>query len=118
MITSIISKLPFINKEQTIDYYVNQLGFILKSDYNDYMIMELDKAEIHFFSYPDLKPDKSDFMVYVRIDNDIEDPYQRIQDNDVMIHPNGKLELKPWKQKEFSIIDTNGTLLTFGQAIN
>lgn len=118
MIIAIIPKLPFINKEQTIDYYVNRLGFILKSDYGDYMIMELDKAEIHFFSYPDIKPDKSDFMIYVRIDNDIEELYQRIQDDGVMIHPNGKLEVKPWKQQEFSITDTNGTLITFGQAVN
>lgn len=35
----------------------------------------------------------------------------------ISIHPNGKLEKKPWNQIEFSIIDPNGTLLTFGQFI-
>ena len=116
MITSAIPKLPFIHKQQTIDYYVSQLGFTLKSDYGEYMIMELEKAELHFFSFPNLKPDKSDFMVYLRIDKGIEELYEKFQEQNVRIHPNGKLEVKPWKQQEFSVLDTNGTLLTFGQA--
>jgi hypothetical protein len=56
-------------------------------------------------------------MIYLRIDAAIETFYQQLQDLKVVIHPNGKLELKPWNQKEFSILDPNGTLLTFGQAI-
>jgi len=43
--------------------------------------------------------------------------YQMFQKKGIAIHPNGKLEVKHWKQKEFSVIDPNGTLLTFGQAI-
>jgi hypothetical protein len=37
--------------------------------------------------------------------------------NGVSIHPNGSLEIKPWKQKEFSILDSDYNLLTFGEAI-
>jgi hypothetical protein len=44
--------------------------------------------------------------------------YQMFQKEGIVIHPNGKLEDKPWKQSEFSVIDPNGTLLTFGQAIS
>ena len=117
MIISVVPKLPFLNKQESIDYYVNKLGFTLRSDYGDYLIIELDKAELHLFSYPGLKPGSSDFMVYLRIDNGIEDLYQKLQRQSVPIHPNGKLEVKPWKQQEFSITDPNGTLLTFGQAI-
>jgi hypothetical protein len=36
----------------------------------------------------------------------------------VPIHPNGKLELKPWMQKEFSILDPDHNLLTFGEAFS
>jgi hypothetical protein len=32
------------------------------------------------------------------------------------IHPNGKLQTKPWGQKEFSILDPDNNLLTFGQS--
>ncbi|MDB5013164.1 MAG: Glyoxalase/bleomycin resistance protein/dioxygenase [Daejeonella sp.] len=117
MISRIIPKLPFIDKQQTLQFYVNQLGFVLQSDYGDYLIIDLANAELHFFSYPELKPEKSDFMIYLRIDDGIEKMYQIIQEHGVKIHPNGKLEDKPWGQQEFAIIDPNGTLLTFGQSI-
>jgi uncharacterized glyoxalase superfamily protein PhnB len=96
---------------------VNQLGFKLASDYGDYLIINFPQAELHFFCYTDLDPLKSDFMIYLRVSDDIEGLYQSLQAQGVVIHPNGKLEDKPWKQREFSVIDPNGSLLTFGQAI-
>lgn len=116
MITSVIPKLPFIDKQKTIDFY-KQLGFILQSDYVDYLITRSAEVELHFFSYPTLIPAKSDFMVYLRVSNDIETLYLQVQQKGIAIHPNGKLEDKSWKQREFAILDPNGTLLTFGQAI-
>ena len=118
MITTAIPKLPFIEKQQTMDFYVNQLGFKLISDYGDYLILHHGNVELHFFSFVGLVPQKSDFMIYLRIDNEIESYYTKLQDLGVQIHPNGKLETKAWHQKEFSIIDPSGTLLTFGQASN
>jgi uncharacterized glyoxalase superfamily protein PhnB len=117
MITRVVPKLPFIEKQQTIEFYVNGLGFSLQSDYGDYFIISFSEAELHFFSYPGLDRNKSDFMIYLRVNTGIEDLYETLQKNNIAIHPNGKLEDKPWKQREFSIIDPNGTLLTFGQAI-
>lgn len=116
MITSAIPKLPFIDSQETRDYYA-RLGFSLRSDYGNYLIMSLDGVELHFFSFPDLVPAKSDFMIYLRIDEDIEGVYQGFQERGIPIHPNGELEDKPWGQKEFAMIDPNGTLLTFGQAL-
>ncbi len=118
MITSVAPKLPFIDKQQTVDFYGNQLGFKLRSDYGEYIIMELESAELHFFAYPELKPDKSDFMIYLRIDNSIEKLYEKCLKSNPPFKRLGKLEIKPWGQKEFPIIDPNGTLLTFGQASN
>lgn len=116
MITTAIPKLPFIDKQKTLDYYVNQLGFDLISDYGDYLILNQERVEMHFFSFAGFVPQKSDFMIYLRIDDNIEEYYQELQDLGVEIHPNGKLETKSWHQKEFSLIDPNGTLLTFGQS--
>jgi hypothetical protein len=116
MITSIIPKLPFIEKQKTIDFYV-QLDFRLQSDYGDYVIMSSEQTELHFFSFTSLQPAKSDFMIYLRV-NVVESLYTALQKKGIAIHPNGKLEVKPWNQKEFSILDTNGTLLTFGQPIS
>lgn len=117
MITTVIPKLPFIEKQKTLDFYMNKLNFTLNSDYGDYVILSLDAIELHFFSFPDLKPENSDFMIYLRVDSDIENYYNKLQNSGIEIDSNRKLQTKPWNQKEFSIIDSNGTLLTFGQSI-
>lgn len=116
MLISAVPKLPFRDKETTVAYYVDRLGFSLQSDYGDYLILKMDSAEIHFFSYPELDPARSHFMVYLRVDN-IDECYRRFIDRAVEIHPNGSLETKPWGQKEFSLLDPDNTLLTFGQAV-
>ncbi|KPM47377.1 bleomycin resistance protein [Jiulongibacter sediminis] len=117
MISSVVPKIPFIEKEETLNYYSEGLGFELLSDWGDYLIMKKEGAELHFFHFPKLKPRKSDFMIYLRVSEGIEEFYQNVQEKGVKIHPNGPLEAKPWNQKEFSLIDPAGTLLTFGQAI-
>lgn len=33
------------------------------------------------------------------------------------LHPNGHLQVKPWGQKEFAILDPDNNLLTFGQGV-
>ena len=116
MITQIIPKLPFINKEETLLYFTEKLGFSMVSDYGDYCILKINSEEIHFFEYKNLDPKKSDFMIYLRIEK-IDEFYKNLQTKNVEIHPNGKLETKPWNQKEFSLLDPNGTLLTFGESI-
>ncbi|PIQ48146.1 MAG: glyoxalase/bleomycin resistance/extradiol dioxygenase family protein [Cytophagales bacterium CG12_big_fil_rev_8_21_14_0_65_40_12] len=117
MITAVVPKLPFINKQDTLTFYVNYLGFTLRSDYGDYLIMDKDSIELHFFLFPKLEPSKSDFMIYLRIDNDIEGLHAEYLKNAQSIRFIVKLETKPWGQKEFSIADPNGTCLTFGQAV-
>ena len=116
MLQTIIPKIPFIDKEKTLNYYTN-LGFKLTADYEDYLILENTQLEIHFFHYPNLEKEKSDFMLYIRC-SEIENLYQNLQNNQFEIHPNGPLETKPWGQKEFSLIDPNGTLLTFAESTN
>ena len=116
MISAVIPKLPFINKDETIDFY-NTIGFQLDADYGQYLIFSLEQTELHFFSHDNLNPKKSEFMIYLRVNAEIEKLYNKLIDSGISIHPNGKLEKKPWNQMEFSIIDPNGTLLTFGQFV-
>lgn len=66
MISLVIPKLPFIDKEKTTDYY-QKLGFELAADHGDYLITKYKNLEIHFFRFEDLLPEKSDFMIYLRI---------------------------------------------------
>jgi hypothetical protein len=37
--------------------------------------------------------------------------------NKTPIHPNGKLQNKPWGQREFALLDPDNNLLTFGQSL-
>jgi uncharacterized glyoxalase superfamily protein PhnB len=118
MISKIISKLPFINKADTLAFYCEKLGFSLSADYGDYLIMKIDDLELHFFAFANLIPDKSDFMIYLVVDTEIDLMYNRLITSGVDIHPNAPIEDKIWGQREFAIIDPNGTLLTFGQSIS
>lgn len=117
MITQIIPKLPFIDKEKTVAFYTEIIGFTMVQDYGDYFILKIDEQEIHFFSYTTLAPHESDFMIYLRL-TDIENFYKTLQEKGTKIHPNGALETKPWQMLEFSMTDPNGTLLSFGEPKN
>jgi hypothetical protein len=75
-----------------------------------------DGVEIHFFAFRDLDPRENYGQVYIRT-NDINGLYQSFLDKGVAIHPNGHLETKPWGQREFSLLDPDNNLLTFGQGI-
>ena len=116
MLTDISPKLPMRDKEVTREFYVNRLGFREYGDYDGYLMVRKDKIEIHFFEFKELNPKDNYGQVYIRTDN-IEGFYQMLLDNKTNIHPNGPLETKPWGQKEFSVLDPDTNLLTFGQSI-
>ena len=118
MLTSINPKLPMRNISVTRDFYVNQLGFKQwGNNYDEYLMMEKDNIQIHFFAYKELDQKENYSGVYIRTD-DIDNLYQTIISNNGAIHPNGHLEEKPWGQKEFSMLDPDNNLLTFGQSLH
>jgi hypothetical protein len=116
MLTNINPKLPMRDKVLTKNFYVNQLNFKALGEYPEYLIVAKDNIEIHFFEFKDLDPKENYGQVYIRTD-DIEVFYQSLLANKITIHPNGDLQLKPWGQKEFSLLDPDNNLLTFGQSL-
>lgn len=117
MLTSIHPKLPMRNKAATREYYINQLGFDqFGGDYEDYLMVQKDDIQIHFFLFKELNPKENYGQVYIRT-NDIDALYQYMLDNKVPVHPAAPLQLKPWGQKEFSLLDPDNNLLTFGQGV-
>jgi len=116
MLTHIHPKLPMRDIAVTKVYYVHQLGFKELADYGDYLILSKDNIELHFFKFKDLDPKENYGQVYIRT-NDIESWYQSLINKGVAIHPNGALNTKPWGQREFSLLDPDHNLLTFGQAL-
>ncbi len=117
MLTHIHPKLPMRNKTATKNFYLNQLGFQISGsdDFDDYLMLEKEAIQIHFFEFKELDPKENYGQVYIRT-NDIDTWYQTLLNNKTTIHPNGKLQVKPWGQKEFSLLDPDNNLLTFGQA--
>lgn len=118
MLSSICPKLPMRDKAATKGFYIHQLGFvdISAQDYKDYLLLQKDTIEIHFFEFKELNPLENYGQVYIRV-NGIEAFYQSLLDKKVSIHPKAPLKTKPWGQKEFSLLDPDHNLLTFGEAV-
>jgi catechol 2,3-dioxygenase-like lactoylglutathione lyase family enzyme len=118
MLTAICPKLPMRNKALTKEYYTGRLGFTVvgNADYEGYLMLQKDNIELHFFEFKELDPKENYGQVYIRTDN-IDALYQSLLDNKVAIHPAGGLQAKPWGQKEFSLLDPDNNLLTFGQPV-
>ncbi|HRN34347.1 MAG TPA: VOC family protein [Saprospiraceae bacterium] len=116
MLCTIHPKLPMRNKAVTAEYYIGNLGFqpIGDSDFEGYLMLKKDQIELHFFEHKTLVPAENYGQVYIRTD-DIASLYRELTDKNVPIHPNGPLEIKPWGQIEFSLLDPDSNLLTFGQ---
>lgn len=117
MLTDVNPKLPMRDKATTRVYY-SSLGFHESGNagYDGYLIVQKDNVQLHFFEFKELIPEHNYGQVYIRTDN-IDNVYAYMNDHHVAIHPNGKLQVKPWGQKEFSLLDPDNNLLTFGQPV-
>lgn len=118
MLTHIHPKLPMRNKSVTTDYYVNRLGFKVfgDADYEGYLMLQKDSVQIHFFEFAELDPLENYGQIYIRT-NAIDELYQQMLDHQIPIHPAGHLQIKPWGQKEFALLDPDNNLLTFGAPV-
>jgi catechol 2,3-dioxygenase-like lactoylglutathione lyase family enzyme len=118
MLTEINPKLPMRDKEVTKDFYLNKLGFRIlgDNDFDAYLMVHKDYIQIHFFEFKELDPKENYGQVYIRT-TDIDKLYQVFLDNKIPIHPSGHLEIKPWGQLEFALLDPDNNLLTFGESI-
>lgn len=104
------------DKSATKRYYIDLLGFQQTgtADYPGYLMVRKDRIELHFFEFPALNPLENYGQVYIRTDQ-IDELYRSFIEKGVPIHPAGHLETKPWGQREFSLLDPDHNLLTFGE---
>lgn len=108
---SAIPILAFLDQPETEAFY-RQLGFSCNSNWPDYLMCTRDNIEIHLWKCNDENIPKNTGC-YIRV-NDIDKLYQEFDALNI-IHPNGKLENKPWKIRQFSILDNSGNIIHFGQ---
>lgn len=106
------------DKAATLEFYSTQLGFQPwgSTEYDEYLMLQKDHIQLHFFLFKELDPAQNDGQVYIRT-NDIDGLYRSMLANKRSIHPAGHLQVKPWGLKEFSMLDPDNNLLTFGEAV-
>lgn len=101
--------------EKAIAFYEQQLGFTTIHKEGDPIrmaIVKRDSAEI-FLVKNDYKHLAEETAFRIQVAH-IEQLYEEFQaKGGGMIHPNGKLETKPWGMKEFEVIDPAGVCITF-----
>jgi|GEM_PF-1358176 len=101
----------------TRSFYWDTLRFRVLSEYDrNYLMVGRDAVEIHLFLLPGLQADDNYGMCYIRLHNKIEELYYRLGLAGVVFTNLGRLERKPWGMWEFSVIDPDHNLITFGQA--
>ena len=118
MLIAVNPKLPMRNKEITKMFYLDMLGFSVfgHTDYDGYLMVEKDQIQIHFFEFTTLNPLENYGQVYIRT-TDIRSLYESIKNKVPHLKPAGEFSVKPWGQMEFSLLDPDNNLLTFGQTV-
>lgn len=106
--------------EKAIAFYEQSLGFTEIHHEGNPMhmaIVQRDEAQIFLIKNSDSQLASSTALrIYV---NNIEQYYTELQGKEgEIIHPNGKLETKPWGMKEFAVLDPAGVCLTFYEPAN
>jgi catechol 2,3-dioxygenase-like lactoylglutathione lyase family enzyme len=106
--------------EVSVAFYEQKLGFrAIHKEGNPLRmaIVKRDTAEI-FLVQNDYQQLSESISLRISVDN-IEQLYEEIlAKGEEVIHPNGKLAIKPWGVKEFVILDPAGTCLTFYEPIS
>lgn len=106
--------MPALNISKSTVFYEQLLGFTKKFEFDDYAGLIRDGIEIHLWLCENRKiPENTSCRINVSNIEELYEEYQRVN----IIHPNGKLEQKPWGLKEFVILDLNGNAIHFAEFI-
>lgn len=111
---SAIPILAYMDHSATVNFYTEILGFKCNAEWDGYIMCERDLIEIHLWKCDDPEIPKNTGC-YVRV-SDIKNLYQEYEKQGI-IHPNGKLEVKPWGMIQFSILDNSGNIINFGERL-
>ena len=103
--------LAYLDQVDTINFYT-KLGFTCNAKWDGYLMFERDHINIHLWLCNNEEiPKNTGCYIYV---NEIDTLYKEYNDLQI-IHPNGRLESKPWGMQQFSILDNSGNIIHFGQ---
>jgi hypothetical protein len=110
--------LPAHDIAETIDWFQRKLGFEPEFQYPlehpVYAVVSRQGTEIHLRAAP-VDAAQNRCQCYVGVTG-VDDLYHEYLVRGV-IHPAGDLEVKPWGQKEFAVLELNGATLVFGEGL-
>lgn len=112
---SVIPVLPALEISRSVTFYEQQLGFTKKFEFDDYAGLTRDGIELHLWLCENRQiSENTSCRINVKNIERLYEEYQRVD----VIHPNGKLEQKPWGLKEFVILDLNGNAIHFAEPVD
>lgn len=109
-----IPKLASLDLERTQRFWSDKLGFERLFTYADYGISGRDGVQVHFWLTDDVDIPKA---TGCRIDVTGVDALHDEMQAAGVVHPNGPLTDQPWGFREFSVLDGDGNLVTFGERL-
>ncbi len=115
MFKTAVPILASLNEQETIDFYVEKLGFTFHSSWDGYLIFSRDGLNIHLWPCENSEIPRNTGC-YVNV-SEVDALYAEYQAHNI-IHPAGQLETKPWEMKQFSILDNNGNIIHFGEDVS
>lgn len=111
-IQSTIPVLASLNIDETLRFYVHELGFTERGKTTDYLMVSRDGAEIHFWLCAE-RHIAENTSCYIRVAN-ADALYDEFKTKNIKIQPPA---IRPWGMKELYVIDPSGNLLKFGQDV-
>ena len=112
--TEFVSSVPIIparDVEASTAWYRDRLGYDVVHTEREYGIVGRGESWIHFWGPSGIAPEDSMTMLRVGV-HGIDELYGHCQGEGI-VHPNARLEEKPWGFREFAITDHDGNLVTF-----
>lgn len=110
-----VPKLLTRDLARTADYYTQHLGFEIVNMYADYLILRRGDVSLHFGLAPDTDPKTNPCSTYVYV-RGVDTLYEQCKAEGIL-RQNAWLADRYYGVRDFSLIDPDGNLLTFGELL-
>lgn len=93
-----------------------RLGFACTAEYPDYLIVQRDGVELHFFLWPDHDPARCYAGAYLRLSDPValDAEWGPLDLPATGIPRLIRVQDKPWGMRELAVIDPDGNLIRLG----
>ena len=108
--------LPAHDIIETLEFYTQKLGFTDSWTSGNPVDYGGVKAPLELHFYQSENPDIAHWTSFRVLTHDLDALYERCAAYGV-IHPNGRLEKKPWGTREFAVLDANGVCIHFYEEV-